>query len=58
MSDTELVESNPKKRRKSGEGSEKEFQKKLRCEGKSYINNKKQQVLAKQPPPDEVGLCF
>lgn len=54
MSDSEDLEG--KKRRKSGEGSDKNLQKKLRCEGKSYVNNKKQNVLAKQPPPDEVGL--
>lgn len=56
MSTTEFLEGNEIKRRKSGEGSEKNVQKKLRSEGKSYINNKKQNVLAKQPPPDEVGL--
>lgn len=56
MGDTELFENNTKKKRKSGEGSDKDCQKRLRCEGKSYINNKKQTVLAKQPPPDEVSI--
>ncbi|XP_039275948.1 uncharacterized protein LOC111064096 [Nilaparvata lugens] len=52
MSATEAV--NTRKRRKSGEGSHKEHQKKSRCQGKSYINNKNQLALAKQTPQDKV----
>lgn len=49
-------DSDVRKRRKSGEGSLKTYNKKLKSEGKAYKNYNNQTVPAKKPPKEEVGI--